>query len=220
MIRRMKTLLLGIAFIILIGIGGLVYRNAVEFSQQKINCPIERFVCPDGTELVHEGLTCDFPACPPPNVTLGDVGIGFAVPSGFTSRGNTAGVVAAYEAPIASTSEMSTITIRRFPIEASSTALTTIEKTAINLTADLPVSPARFSSITLGGRTFTVVPVDRFEGVVDTAYYLARPSDVLRFDAIDRGVDWTNPNLDVTTLPAHASLLKMLATLQAQGGEW
>ncbi|MDP2651967.1 MAG: hypothetical protein Q8O94_02435, partial [bacterium] len=62
----------------------------------------------------------------------------------------------------------------------------------------------------------TVVSIERFEGVIDTAYYLARSGDVLRFDAIDRGTDWTNPNLDISALPAHAALLKLLATLQGQ----
>jgi hypothetical protein len=75
-----------------------------------------------------------------------------------------------------------------------------------------------YSSTVLGTHRFTVVSIERFEGVIDTAYYLARPTsgDVLRFDAIDRGVpNWTDQTLDLSTLPAHAALAKLLANLQA-----
>ena len=78
----------------------------------------------------------------------------------------------------------------------------------------MPAPTTAFSSTVLGAYRFTVVAIERFEGVVDTAYYLARGTDVLRFDAIDRGVDWTNPNLDTTLLPANAALRKLLATLK------
>jgi len=218
MMLSMKTLLLGVALIVLVGVGGLVYRNAVEYSQQPIACPVEKLVCPDGTELTHTGLSCDFPTCPPPNVTLADVGITFAVPEGFAEgTSQEAGVVAEYRKPGPTELEPMTITIRRYAIEASSTPLAVIQATAIGGTSGLPVSPARFSALSLGGRTFTVVPIDRFEAVIVNAYYLAHKGEVLRFDAVDRGVmEWMEPNLDVMTLPAQVALRGMLTTLQAK----
>ncbi|MFA6519377.1 MAG: hypothetical protein WCT41_00965 [Candidatus Paceibacterota bacterium] len=211
----MKSLLLGILAIIIIGIGGLVYRNAVEHPLQPITCPLDAMVCPDGTSVSRTGTSCTFPACPAPNVSLTDVGIAFAIPTGFVvAQIPDAASIAAYEMPTASTTENNSIVIRRFPITASSTALATIQQTAISGTSGAPVSVTSFTSKVLGNHRFTVVSIERFEGVIDTAYYLARGTNVLRFDAIDRGTDWTNPNLDVSALPAHSALAKLLTTLQ------
>jgi hypothetical protein len=50
---------------------------------------------------------------------------------------------------------------------------------------------------------------------VDTAYYLARGSDVLRFDAIDGNVtNWADSSLNIQQLPVNAALRKLLTTLQ------
>jgi len=211
----MKSLFLGIFTIIIIGIGGLVYRNAVEHPLQPIKCPLDAMICPDGTSVSRTGTSCTFQACSAPNVSLTDTGIAFAIPAGFiVAQVPDAASVVAYEMPIASTTENNSIVIRRFPITASSTALATIQQTAIGGASGSPVSVTSFTSKVLGNHRFTVVSIERFEGVIDTAYYLARGSDVLRFDAIDRGTDWTNTNLDVSTLPAHSALAKLLTTLQ------
>ena len=215
----MKSLLLGIVAIILIGIGGLVYRNAIERPLQPIACPVDALVCPDGTTVARTGSSCSFPACPPPNVSLPDVSISFAVPAGFTdAEFPDAAAVAAYEmSPSLSSDVASGIVIRRYEIAASSTALATIQKTAVSGTSGEPVSITAFSSTILGIYRFTIVSIERFEGVIDTAYYLARGDDVLRFDAIDKGImNWPDSNLNVSTLPAHAALIKLLTTLQGQ----
>lgn len=212
----MKSLLLGIVVIIILGFGGLVYRNAVEHPNQPIACPLDAQLCPDGTSVARTGTSCTFPVCPPPNVSLADVGISFALPDGFSAISSPdTSVVAMYQT--ATTSDRgNTITIQRFPITASSSALMTMQQTAISGASGAPVNPTSFTSTVLGNHRFTVVSIERFEGVIDTAYYLARGGDVLRFDAIDQGTDWTNPNLNISTLPAHAALLKLLITLQGQ----
>lgn len=213
----MKSLLLGIVLIIIIGIGGLVYRNAVEHPSQPIACPMDAQVCPDGTTVARTGTSCTFSPCLPPNTSLPDIGISFAVPAGFSvAETPDAASIAVYEMSNASSTEVSTIIIRRYAIAASSTALATIQKTALSDGSGLPIPVTSFTSTVLGNHRFTVVSVGRFEGVVSTAYYLARGSDVLRFDAIDRGADWTNPNLDIAKLSAHTALAKLLSTLQGQ----
>ncbi|MFA7302665.1 MAG: hypothetical protein WC030_02875 [Candidatus Paceibacterota bacterium] len=213
----MKRLFLGVVLIVLVGLGGFFYRNALEYSARPIACPVETFSCPDGTQLPHMGLSCSFPACPPPNVSVPSLDIAFALPPGVSEvTPSDASVEAAYETPTVSATEVGTILIRRYAVSASSTALATIQETAINLTSGMPASVTQFTSADLGTRHFTVVTVDRFEGQVNVAYYLARTSDVLRFDAIDRGVDWMNPDLDVSALPAQAALRSMLGTLQGR----
>lgn len=213
----MRRLLLGIVFIIFIGFGGFFYRNAIEYRDRQINCPVERLVCPDGTELTHGPLSCEFAACPPPNMTLDELGLTFVLPSEFEAVEASGDVVARHEAPGPSALEPKSVEIRKYPLTASTTPLAIIQQTAIGGASGLPVSPAQFSSVTLGGRTFTVVPIERFEAVVQVAYYLTRPGDVLRFDATDRGVvDWMETDLDVAALPAQQALRAMLSTLQSR----
>jgi hypothetical protein len=214
----MKSLLLGILLIVVIGIGGFVYRNAVEHPSQPIVCPMDSKACPDGTTVSRIGSSCTFAECLPPNISLSDIKISFALPDGFVPSEVPDGAsVAAYSLPsTASSTEAASIIIRRYVMGASSTPLATIQQTAIGGASGAPVSATSFTSTVLGGYRFTVVSIERFEGVIDTAYYLAHGADVLRFDAIDRGADWTNPNLDVTSLSAHAALQKLLTTLQGQ----
>lgn len=216
MISRMKILLYGILFIVLIGVGGLVYRNAVERLQGPVACPMDAKLCPDGTAVGRTGLSCTFPVCPPPNVTLAEVGISFAIPEGFTATTTAdATVVAAYAQGSVFDASSGEITIRRYAVATSSTALAVIQATAIGGASGLRVPATAFSSRVIGDRRFTIVSIERFEAVVHTAYYLARGTDVLRFDAIDRGVrNWTDPQLQVAMLSAHAALLNLLVTLQ------
>jgi hypothetical protein len=144
---------------------------------------------------------------------LPELGISFAIPAGFVEAEVSGEVVAAYELSTGTSTETSKILIRRYPIASSSTALATIQETALGDASGLPVSATSYTSSSLGSHRFTVVAIGRFEGIVTTAYYLARATDVLRFDAVDTGVDWTNPALDVSTLPANTATRALLQTL-------
>jgi hypothetical protein len=226
----MKGMFLGILLIIVVGVGGLVYRNAVEHPFQSIACPTTQFTCPDGTSVSHIANSCEFPACPPPNVTIKEMGISYVLPEGFVQMeladsldrlSDTPTTPNLFDAQVhygsASGGTDASIFIRRYPLTGSSTALSLIQKTAIGAASGLPVSATSFTSTTLHNRRFTVVTLERFEGVIDTAYYLTRGTDVLRFDAVDRGVaNWTDPDLNQSALPAHAALIKLLSSLQGQ----
>ena len=213
----MKGLFLGILLIIIIAVGGFVYRNAVEHPSQPIVCPLDAETCPDGTSVSRAGSSCTFPACPPPNVSFPDVHISFAQPDGFAAVALPDSASIAAYAMLATSSSTADIAIREYGIEGSSTALATIQQTAIESPSGIPAGATAFSSSVFGNHRFTVVSIERFEGVIDTAYYLARRTDVLRFDAIDSGVaNWTDANLDASALPAHAALEKLLATMEEQ----
>lgn len=195
-----------------------MYRNAIEYPNRPAVCQLDAKVCPDGTSVGRTGSDCAFPACPAPNVSLMDIGIAFALPAGFTSTElpDSASVVA-YEKSTDGSLSSEGIVIRRYFIGASSTPLDVIKQTAIGGASGEPVPVTSFSSTIIGNHRFTVVSIERFEAVIDTAYYLVRNGDVLRFDAIDRGVlDWTSPNLDITKLSAHSALRGLLTTLQGE----
>ena len=212
----MKGLFWGIVLIVVAGIGGLVYRNAVEHPLQQIACPLDAEVCPDGTSVSRTGLSCTFPACPPPNITLPDIGIIFSLPEGFTAAAlPDPASIAAYATSTASSTVSASIVLRHYAINASSTPLAVIQQTAINPVTGAPAPVTAFSSSVWGTHRFTVVALERSGGTVDTAYYLARTADVLRFDAIDTGVtNLSDPNLSVSALPAHTALIKLLTALQ------
>lgn len=215
----MKGLFLGTLLIIVVGIGGLVYRNAIEHTLQPIVCPQGTLLCPDGTSVARTGNSCTFPVCPPPNVSLPEIGISFALPSGFTAMTlpDAASVAAYTMSANASSTNDANIIIRQYAISASSTALSIMQQTAIQQVSGLPAPVTSFTSTGLGTHRFTVVTLDRVGGTVDTAYYFARGTDVLRFDAIDMNVtNWNDPYLDTSTLPAHAALVRLLGTLQGQ----
>lgn len=210
----MKSLFLGIVFIIIVGIGGLVYRNALEYRVQPMACPLDALVCPDGTSVSRMSLSCTFPVCPLPNISLKEINISFALPEGFVSTDTLDETsIASYE--MAAAAPSSCITIRRYEIASSTTALMTIQQTAIDEVSQLPASATSYSSTILGTHRFTVITLQRFEGVISTAYYLARSNDVLRFDVTDTNVaNWSDANLNISELPAHRSLEKLLTTLQ------
>jgi hypothetical protein len=124
-------------------------------------------------------------------------------------------IIAAFRQQNPASTTSALIFVRQYAVSTSTTALTVIQQTAIGGSSGHPVSITAFSSSTHGGRQFTLATIERSEGVIDTAYYLARPGDVLRFDAIDSGVlNWTDANLDISSLPAHAALIQLLTNLQ------
>ncbi len=213
----MKELFFGILFIMVIGFGGFVYRNAVEHPNQPIACPVDAKLCPDGTSVAREGASCTFAPCLPPNVSLDAAHLIFAMPAGFSAVEvpDSASIAAYALAATSSASSTASIVIRQYAVGASSTPSTVIQQTAISGTSGAPIAVTAFSSVELGGRRYTVAAIERFEGVVDTAYYLVRGTDVLRFDAKDSGVaKWIDMNLDLATLPAHRALTTLLTTLQ------
>ena len=59
-----KSLLLGIVIILIVGIGGFVYRNAVERQILPTACPLDAKICPDGATVGRSGPSCAFASCP------------------------------------------------------------------------------------------------------------------------------------------------------------
>lgn len=222
----MKSLFLGIALVVLVGLAGFFYRNAVErpLGISTTVCTLEAKSCPDGSTVGRVAPACSFAPCPVPNVTLSSLGIVFALPAGFVSMDSTSSPQATFDADTvavyangaiadASTSA-SQIIVRDYAIPAGETAAAVMHSTAISDASGAPASPSAFAAVTLGSYTYTQVVVGRFEGVVHVAYYLPRAADVLRFDAIDTGVmNWTDPNLRIVSLPANAALRSMLTTI-------
>ena len=209
----MKGFWLGIVLIILVGIGGLIYRNILERPVVPAGaCTLEAKVCPDGEAVGRVAPSCDFAPCPFPNVTLSQANIIFALPAGYASTTlPDASSIAAYFGGAGTTSPE--IVIHEYAVASSSESV--IYATALSDASGNPVSPSTFSAVTLGNHTFSFVVLGRFEGVVHTAYYLPVGQEMLRFDAISQGVaDWTDPNLDPTTLTADTALRAMLTTLQ------
>lgn len=220
----MKQLIAGIVLIIVVGLGGFLYRNILERNAipqpGETACTMEAKVCPDGQSVGRSGPVCAFAPCPLPNVELSAIGIAFAIPGGYVQNqaapGDDATLIAAFEKAAGNGYPPHAIVVRRYPIAEGETADTVIlNNTMLEPSGMQPESMEEFGFATVAGRTYRTITIERFEAQVHTAYYLPRAADVLKFEIIERDVpEWTEPSLDIMTLTEHAAFLRMLETLQ------
>jgi hypothetical protein len=222
----MKQLIAGIAIILVIGIAGFLYRNTLEHSAGPVvatttmptACTMEAKVCPDGSSVGRTGPNCEFTACPFPNAEDKAIGLSFVVPTGYVANADAIGadetLRAVFDKP-AKAGALHTIIIRDYPIAAGKTATSTIlAHTVYESSGTQPKSLTEFKTKLIQGRSFYCATLERFEGQVHTACYLPRANDVLRFEVLEKDVDWTNPKLNIDILPEHTAFYKMLATVQ------
>lgn len=222
---HMKQLIACIVILLVVGIGGFLYRNALEHpagpiatSTQPIACTQEAKLCPNGASVGRTGPNCEFAACPFPNASDDAIGLAFVVPTGYTANADAIGadetLRAVFDKP--SKGEVPhTIVIRRFLIPTGKTANDTIlANTMYESSGNMAKSMSEFKTKLANGKTFYCATLERFEGQVHTACYLPRAQDVLRFEVLEKDVDWTNPNLVIDTLPEHKAFYGMLATVQ------
>ncbi len=220
----MKQLIAGVVLLLVIGIGAFLYRNALEHPAVTppvtTACAQEAKLCPDGTSVGRTGPNCEFAVCAFPNAEDTTIGISFVVPAGYTANADAIGadetLRAVFDKP--SKGEVPhTIVIRTFPIPEGKTANDVIlAKTMYESSGNMAKAMSEFKVKIINGHTFYGVVVERFEGQVHSVYYLPRANDVLRFEVLEKDVDWTNPKLVVEDLPEHKALLALLTTLQTR----
>jgi hypothetical protein len=217
----MKGLLAGIVFIIVIGVGGFLYRNTFEHptmpAPAPMACSADAKLCPDGSSVGRSGPNCAFVACALPNAEDTQIGISFVIPTGYTANADAIGadetLRAVFDKP-AKGEVPHSIVIRRYPIEAGQTATSTIlAHTMYEPSGNNATSLKEFKAKTIGDKKFLCATLERFEGQVHTACYFSRTGDVLRFEVLEKDVDWTNPKLNVDTLPEHVLFYKLLGTV-------
>lgn len=218
----MRQLFALTVILIVVGIASFMYRNALEHpatpSPEGVACTMEAKLCPDGSAVGRGGPSCAFSPCPPPNVEDESLGISFVLPEGYRANPDAIGADETLRAVFDKPSKGSvphSIVIRRFLIPAGKSANETVlAQTMFEPSGKVPTSMKDFVPVVIQGHTFQKAVLERFEGQIHSVYYLARTSDVLRFEILEKDVDWTNPNLVVEELPEHKALLQMLASLQ------
>lgn len=225
--RNMKQLLAGLVLLIVVGIGGFLFRNTLEHPVTSLAtstapqaCTTEAKVCPDGTSVGRSGANCAFAACALPNAEDAAIHLAFVIPTGYIANADAIGadetLRAVFDKQSKNPQTPHTIVIRDYPIPAGKTATSTIlANTMYESSGNQPKSLSEFSPKLIQGKTFYCVTLERFEGQIHTACYLPRAADVLRFEVLEKDVvDWTNPKLVVDTLPEHKAFYGMLATVQ------
>jgi len=221
----MKQLTGLVALLFIIGVGGFLYRNAIEkeglyiSDTAMVGCTEEAKMCPDGTGVAREGTLCRFPVCPLPNKEVSELEISFLVPVGYVENKNAPNedLKIAFEKTSSPQNTPHAIVIRRFPISPGLTGNEImLTETMFESSGNKPKGMQDFKPVIIQGRTFQSIVVERFEGMVHSLYYLPRATDVLRFEILERNVDWTNPKLVVSDLPEHKAFLNMLSTLLMQ----
>lgn len=223
----MKSLVAGIVLIILLGVGGFIYRNAMERSvvPKEATCPAEAKLCPDGTTVSRQGPHCEFAPCPTTTTTLSSAKISFVLPEGYEKGvqepggdGEVPGMEAFYQKRAGTADSFHYLTIFSFPIPKGKTGTDVIlAETEFSPAGEKAKSMKQFTPVVINGNTFQSVVTERFEGQVVSAYYLVREKDVLKFQVMERNVtDWMNAKLDTASLPEHKALLQMLTTLESK----
>jgi hypothetical protein len=224
----MKTLFFGIVLIIVLGLGGFFYKSVADRTVPggATACTLEAKICPNGASVGRTGPSCAFAACPFPNVEFTDKNFAFALPVGYTSilqnlgvDGKAPGLLDTYGNRIASTTldTVNSISVYSFPIPEGKTAdEVMLQNTIFYPSGNTADSLDKFTPVLVNGTKFEEITLERFEGVVASAYYLQRTNDVLRFEIVERDVaNWTDPKLVIDQLPEHKKLLDMLGTLQS-----
>lgn len=218
----MRQLFALTVILIVVGVASFMYRNALEHpatpSPEGVACTMEAKLCPDGSAVGRSGPNCEFAACAFPNAKDETIGIAFVVPAGYTANPDAIGTDETLRAVFDKPSKGNvphSIVIRRFLIPAGKSAdETVLAQTMFESSGKVPTSMKEFVPVVINGRTFQKAVLERFEGQIHSVYYLERASDVLRFEVLEKDIDWTNPNLVVEELPEHKALLHMLASLQ------
>lgn len=217
----MKQLLAGIVLILVLGVGGLVYRNVMERPGDQpagLACPEDARMCPDGSSVARVAPSCSFAPCPFPNIQMNEIGIAFAVPQGYSEDATASSQQAlrTFSKPSSTENVPHRITVSRFSIPEGKTGEEVIlENTRLQPADMAPEDMSRFSLVTVGGKSFYAIVIERFEAQVESAYYLIREDEVLRFSVAERDVaDWMESELIISELPEHQALLQMLETLE------
>lgn len=215
----MKQLLALSVLLFVVGIAGFLYRNTMErpgiVAQEA--CTLEAKICPDGSSVGRSGPSCSFAPCAFPNVEIPDFGMSFAVPTGYVqSEVPATGALITFEKPATIDWPAHTISIYRYDVpEGENADDIVLAHTRFQPADEQATDFSRFSELSITGKVFREVHIERFEGLVQSSYFLVRTNDVLRFDVVEKGVtDWTEPTLAIRALPEHAALRDLLRTLQ------
>ncbi len=224
----MKELFAGILLILIIGIGGFFYRNEVEGNGLALGsngnqggaCTQEAKICPDGSAVGRTGPGCTFAICPPPNVEIDQASttLAFVLPVGYSEvqQGTSSpSSLRTYQKSITPGS-FDTITISSYQIPTGENASgVMLAHTVFEPSGKEATTTNEFGTITEGSNSFSIVDIERFDGTVESLYYLATTSEVYQFDLVERNVtNWNDPTLNTDTLSEHKALEQMLATLQ------
>ena len=166
----MKELLLGIALIILLGIGSFLYKNAVQkgpVSNAPVACTLDARICPDGSAVGRTGPACEFEACSTDAVH-------FSAPVGFTDTlpllsSTKIGRIGFYTKDPSTISNI--ISISAFKLQEGEIAEDILFREVVLSPSDMrPESIDRFEALSMNGRTVYRILNERFEATVEITY--------------------------------------------------
>jgi hypothetical protein len=219
--------------VLVVGLAGFLYRGMLErvagvpvatTTPSSLACTADAKICPDGSAVGRTGPNCSFALCAAPNAEIqtGSSTISFVLPAGYTQSEQAAvtpNTLRIYQKPTAAAGTNNMLTISAYPIATGNTARTVmLANTVFDPSGLQATSTNSFQTITAGNSTFYTIDIGRFEGQVETAYYLPTTATLYRFDLLEKNVqNWTDPNLNTATLPEHQAIRQMLSTVQILG---
>lgn len=217
-----KELYAGAALIFLLGMGGFLYRVAIENSYQNVGvCSFETKTCPDGSFVGRSGSACLFSACLPPNVELPNAGISFVLPSGYellaASSSTPQTRIASYakKTIINASTTINTIAIYRYNFLKGKTASRVVRAHLPLAALTYSISPKDITNVTFGKNTFSRITLRNSATVLRSAYYVIRGHYVFLFYVTQNGGIGTASNsTKVNKISGNKELRTLLSTLQ------
>jgi hypothetical protein len=225
----MKTLAFGVVLILLLGIGGFMYRHVMETTApQGVACTMEAKICPDGSAVGRTGPNCEFAACPS-GIALGTVPeMTVTLPAGYAENenpnvdrasGGDMTIMREFVKPSLSGDPKHVIRLHDIGVSDEGIEADIVRSVRFS-PSDMPAeSIDQFKKTVMNGQTWYSIVIERFEGQVESAYFLpisvpGGGMNLYEFTLIERDVtDWTDPNLVIEELPEHKAFLEMLSTL-------
>lgn len=220
----MKQLIALAVLLVVLGVAGFMYRNALEqpgtASPTGTACTADARVCPDGSSVGRSGPDCSFAVCALPNAEDAALKIAFVIPTGYVANPDAIGADESLRAVFdkkASSDVPHSIIIRAFAIPEGKTGDGVILlNTMLEPSGIMAKSIKDFTPVVINGKTYLTIVIERFEGQVHSAYYLIRAHDVLKFEVLEKDVTaWMDPKLKVEDLPEHKALQTLLTSLQS-----
>lgn len=189
-----------VAGIILLAIS-FILRFAAKYYGQSAAAPVSQNATSSSPALIYGWQTYEDAS----------LGISFEYPKSFEQQDGNPNVFLA--------KDKSGDEIGERKIESADNALKSVEAALLDdvvygASGAHPKSIGEFQKVTIAGRQFYKIRTERFEGVLSYNYYLPLGNQIAVFSFRAQGVDWTNPNLDEETVPAHFVLKQVLATLK------
>jgi hypothetical protein len=231
MLKSFGLLLVCLILLTIAGVAYYVAHNPLVTmpAPQGAICTMEAKLCPDGSYVGRGGPRCEFAVCPTAPATWRTyhqpeqgwevkyppvLEVYPTAPGGNLTSFQSASFYNNEEKDLDNEHAVD-IAISKISNSSDGFPQQLINATVYDGSGLHPKSFDEFTSVTINGNeNFYYLRTGVFESVLSLVYYYPTNKGIYAFNLVARGVDWTNPNYNPDTDPAHLILKQMLPTFK------